>query len=107
MVVVVRSYRRDGKIIELEVEDYIPYLDPSMEAETRPGLPSPGSVHLLGASVAPATPADGEEKRWWFVTENATNFATNFSENGGPSEELVRRRVTFDLHSREVIRGFG
>ena len=84
------------------MEGYIPYLDPCAEPETRASRHS-RSVPALGASVAPNVSGVGELRCWCHISVNATNFYTDFPADGGPPVKAVRRRVTYDLHSRNVI----
>ena len=53
--------------------------------------------------MAPNVSGSGELKCWCHISVSATNFYTDFPADGGPPVKAVRRRVTYDLHSRNVI----
>ena len=85
-----------GKRIQLEVEGKIPYLDVS-EAIAEEGIWAPGCPGAAGSS--------NDSMRCDRVVWKATKFpeVPALSAEGGPPLPALRKRITLDLHSKEVI----
>ena len=81
----------NGKRIVLEVDRHIPYFvfDEVGEAgPARPCMPSMDEEPLL---------------RWSTVSKSAHTFVIKPLDLGGPERQLIRRRVTLDLHTRACL----
>ena len=89
-----------GKIIYLEVDGYIPYLylddgDPDYADES--ALPAP-EVDQSGGS------AGSVESPLYCVPQlGAKGFLADFTTAGGPPLQFCTRRLTLDLHKRDII----
>ena len=111
----------DGKCIYLEVDDFIPYIvnrESSCAARLYPGdgstvagtqaapafdVPAPPPPHWNFADIHKAPNLPDGLRRWAHVGMEQTTFLGDFEAFGIPAFESLERRVTMDLHTREVI----
>ena len=92
-----------GEVIYFEVHDYVPYyvLD-EVSQTSNPAVSCPGPARLVQDSdVQPVQQEDLES--WCCVTMQARKTLHTFLPLNGPDIREVRRRVTKDLHTREIL----